>query len=237
MTFVQVIDCKTSRFDEMNRLMDTWLEQTGGKRTATHSLIGKDRSDASHFIEIVEFPSYEEAMRNSNLPETDQIFHDMVALCDEMPTFTDLEVVRDDQLNTANVRKFFELIAMRGELPPLDGLLTESYHHHDPANVQDVIGMDAMRREVEMWRSGFDFAFIVEDQIAEGDKVVTRKVFTGTHRGAFQGIEPTGRPVEIHVIDIVRVAGGQIVEHWNCVDRLGLLAQLGALPETTGAPA
>jgi hypothetical protein len=67
-----------------------------------------------------------------------------------------------------------------------------------------------------------------------GGKVVTRKVFHGTHLGAFQGIEATGREVEIPVIDIVRVEGGRIVEHWNCVDRLGPLAQLGALP---GAPA
>src|SRR5918993_4253163 len=90
MTFVQLIDCRTSRFDEMNRLMDTWVEQTKGKRTATHSVIGKDRSDGSHFVEIVEFPSYEEAMRNSGLPETERIFQEMVALCEEMPTFTDL---------------------------------------------------------------------------------------------------------------------------------------------------
>jgi predicted ester cyclase len=57
--------------------------------------------------------------------------------------------------------------------------------------------------------------------------VVTRKVFHGTHQGPFQGIEPTGREVEIHV----SVRNGQIVEHWNCVDRLGLLAQLGAVPQ------
>ena len=98
MTFVQLIDCRTSRFDEMNRLMDTWVEKTKGKRTATHSVIGKDRADASHFVEIVEFPSYEDAMRNSKLPETDTIFQEMVALCDGMPTFTDLDVVRDDKL-------------------------------------------------------------------------------------------------------------------------------------------
>ena len=66
---------------------------------------------------------------------------------------------------------------------------------------------------------------------------MTRKVFTGTHLGPLQGIEPTGRRVEIHVIDIVRVAGGKIVEHWNCVDRLGLLAQLGALPQLAEASA
>jgi predicted ester cyclase len=70
---------------------------------------------------------------------------------------------------------------------------------------------------------------VIHDQIAEGDKVVTRKVFHGTHRGELMGIPPTGREVQIEVIDIVRVEGGQIVEHWNVVDRRGLLQQLGAL--------
>ncbi len=50
-------------------------------------------------------------------------------------------------------------------------------------------------------------------------------------------MEPTGREVEIHVIDIVRGADGKIVEHWNCVDRLGLLPQLGAVPEMSTGPA
>lgn len=65
---------------------------------------------------------------------------------------------------------------------------------------------------------------------------MTRKVFTGTHRGSFQGVEPTGREVQIHVIDIVRVADGRIIEQWNCVDRLGLLAQLGAVHEMSSSP-
>ena len=98
MTFVQLIECRTDRFDEVNRLMDAWVEQTRGKRTATHAVVGRDRSDASHIVEIVEFPSYEEAMRNSKLPETDRIFREMVALCAEEPTFTDLDVVREERL-------------------------------------------------------------------------------------------------------------------------------------------
>ncbi|MEU1413890.1 ester cyclase [Streptomyces sp. NPDC005731] len=230
MTFVQLIDCRTSRFDEMNRLVDTWLEQTGGRRSATHSLIGKDRSDGSHFIEIVEFPSYEEAMRTSNLPETDQIFHDMIALCDEMPVFTDLVVVRDEQLYVANVRRYFDVVAARGELPPLDGLLAENYHDHDPANEQDTIGMDAMRREIREWRAGFDFAFTVEDQIAEGDKVCTRWSWKGRHTGEFLGIPPTGREVTMTGTTVFRCgADGKIVEGWWQYDRLGLMAQLGEL--------
>ncbi|MEU6216833.1 ester cyclase [Streptomyces sp. NPDC047022] len=230
MTFVQLIDCKTSRFEEMNRLMDTWVEQTKGKRTATHNVIGKDRSDDSHFVEIVEFPSYEEAMRNSSLPETGRIFREMVALCDETPTFTDLDVVRDEQLPAANARRFFEVIAMRGELPPLDGLLTENYHGHDPANAQDTIGMDAVRREIEMWRRAFDFAFIVEDQISQGGRVCTRWTWKGRHTGEFLGIPATGGNVAMTGTTVFRYdSEGKIVEGWWEYDRLGLMAQLGAL--------
>jgi len=230
MTFVQLIDCKTSRFDEMNRLMDTWVEQTKGKRTASHSVIGKDRSDASHFVEIVEFPSYEEAMRNSKLPETDRIFREMVALCDEMPTFTDLDVVRDEQLCAAGARRFFEVVATRGELPPLNDLFVESYHDHDPANEQDVIGLDAFRREVQMWRASFDLAFTVEDQLAQGDRVCTRWTWNGIQRGEFLGIPSSGKKASmtgttIHRFDL----DGKIVEGWWQYDRLGLMDQLGAL--------
>jgi predicted ester cyclase len=93
-------------------------------------------------------------------------------------------------------------------------------------------GAEGIRQQFNGFRAAFpDFRATILDQVAEGDRVVTRKVFHGTHLGPFQGIEPTGREVEINLIDIVRVADGQIVEHWNCVDRLGLLAQLGALPE------
>ncbi|ULR52893.1 ester cyclase [Streptomyces deccanensis] len=230
MTFVQLIDCRTSRFDEMNRLMDTWVEQTRGKRTATHSVIGKDRSDGSHFVEIVEFPSYEEAMRNSGLPETERIFQEMVALCEEMPTFTDLDVVRDEQLYAANARRFFETIATEGELPPLDDVLIEDYHDHDPANPQDAIGMDAVRREVGMWRAAFDFSFAIRDQIAQGDRVCTRWTWNATHQGDFLGIAATGREVSMTGTTIHRFSSdGKIVEGWWEYDRLGLMGQLGAL--------
>jgi steroid delta-isomerase-like uncharacterized protein len=230
MTFVQLIDCRTSRFDEMDRLMDTWVEQTKGKRTATHAVVGKDRSDASHFIEIVEFPSYEEAMRNSNLPETGKVFEELVALCDEMPTFTDLEVVRDEQLYAETARRFFEAVAARGELPPLDGLIAEEYHDHDPANEQDTMGMDAMRREIEMWRGGFDFAFSVEDQFGQGDRVCNRWTWRGTHKGDFMGLPATGKQVTMTGTTVFRCReDGKLVEGWWQYDRLGLMGQLGAL--------
>jgi steroid delta-isomerase-like uncharacterized protein len=91
-------------------------------------------------------------------------------------------------------------------------------------------GAEGVRQQFEAFRAAFpDFHAVIHDQIAEDDKVVTRKVFHGTHHGELMGIAPTGREVQIEVIDIVRIEDGQIVEHWNVVDRLGLLAQLGAL--------
>jgi predicted ester cyclase len=91
-------------------------------------------------------------------------------------------------------------------------------------------GAEGVRQQFEAFRAAFpDFHAVIHDQIAEGDKVVTRKVFHGTHRGELLGIAPTGREVQIEVIDIVRIEDGKIVEHWNVVDRLGLRQQLGAL--------
>jgi predicted ester cyclase len=80
----------------------------------------------------------------------------------------------------------------------------------------------------DMFHAAFDgFAVEVLDQLAEGDKVMTYKVFTGTHTGEFMGIPPTGARVRFAVMDIVRLADGQIVEHWGLVDQADLLRQLG----------
>ncbi|MEU0970198.1 ester cyclase [Streptomyces sp. NPDC005917] len=230
MTFVQLIECRTSRPDEMDRLMDRWFAQTQGKRTATHAVVGRDRSDASHVVEIVEFPSYEEAMRNSNLPETDKVLHEMLALCDGMPTFTDLDVVRDERLYADTARRFFETIAAGGPLAPLDGLITEDCHDHDPANEQATIGMDAIRREFGVWRDAFDFSFLVEDQIAQDDRVCTRWTWTGVQKAEFLGLPNTGRQVTMTGMTIHRFDDdGKIAEIWWQYDRLGLMGRLGAL--------
>lgn len=71
-SFLLLIDYKTTRVDEVQALLSQWIEATGGVRTATRTTVGRDRDDAAHFIEILELPSYEEAVRNSNLHETAQ---------------------------------------------------------------------------------------------------------------------------------------------------------------------
>ncbi|MBT2386792.1 ester cyclase [Streptomyces sp. ISL-11] len=230
MAFVQLVDCKTRRYDEMNRLMDQWLELTEGKRTATHSVIGRDRSNSDHYVEIIEFPSYEEAKKNSDLPETNRVFEEMVALCDGMPTFTDLEVLRDEQLNKATALRFFEEIAEGGDLDLMDELFAGDYRDHDIAKEEEsVVGCAAMKEDVAAWRAAFDFTFAVHDQVAEGDRVVNRWTWRGTHHGDFLGIAPTGRQVEMEGVTIYRFREGRIQEGWWIFDMLRLLRMLGAV--------
>jgi hypothetical protein len=90
--FVQIIDYRTSVPDEIIALQEEWLEATQGKRTAIASLTCLDREDG-HYVSLVEFPSYEEAMANSNLPETREFAGRLAALCDAPPVFHDLDVV------------------------------------------------------------------------------------------------------------------------------------------------
>jgi predicted ester cyclase len=131
---------------------------------------------------------------------------------------------------TAIVRRFVDEYQTGASKSAFTELLhPEVLDHSRPPGVAP--GAEGVRQQFDGFRAAFDgFRAEILDQIADGDKVVTRKVFRGTHTGSFQGIEPTGAEVAIHVIDIVRVADGRIVEHWNIVDRLGLLTQLGALP-------
>ncbi|MGW2207564.1 ester cyclase [Streptomyces sp. NPDC001774] len=227
MTFVQVIDCKTSRADELNRLMDAWVEATQGKRTATHSIVGRDRADSTHVVEIVEFPSYEEAMKNSDLPETDRIFREMVALCDSEPSFTDLDVMRDEQLNKIVVRSFFENVINAKNVGAADAVCTPGYREHDPSLSSYDIGLEQAKAENQEIMAAFEPVAAVESMVAEGDMVCARVSFKGRHVGTYQGMEATGREVSGTGHATFRCTGGRIAESWWNFDDLGLLKQLG----------
>lgn len=75
-----------------------------------------------------------------------------------------------------------------------------------------------------------DARITVDDSISEGDIVASRWTITGTHRGEFQGVPPTGRNVTINGVDFSRVVNGTIAEHWAQFDLLGLMQQIGAIP-------
>jgi hypothetical protein len=95
--FVQVIQYKTSKFDDMQKLVDKFREQTAGRRTTVRAMVCSDRDNPGQFMTIVEFPSYEEAMRNNDLPETASLAEGMQKLADGPPTFHNLDVERVEE--------------------------------------------------------------------------------------------------------------------------------------------
>ena len=92
-------------------------------------------------------------------------------------------------------------------------------------------GAEALKQVTEILLQAFpDIHATVEDLIEEGDKVVGRMVITGTHRGEYMGIPPTGKSVTYNEIFIFRFAGGRIAETWGVADVLAQMRQLGMLP-------
>lgn len=127
-------------------------------------------------------------------------------------------------------RQFVQEVQSEGKLERVDDFLAEDIVDRTPFP-----GMpgtrESARQAFAMLRAAFpDHDAVVIEMVSEGDKVATYKTFNGTHLGEFMGIPPTGKPVSIRVMDIVRYADGKIVEHWNVVDMAGLLQQLGAMP-------
>src|SRR6059036_3004205 len=96
MGFIQIIEYKTTRIDELNAALDGWLDKTKGKRAATRGTQTKDRDAPNTYVQIVEFPSYDDAMANSKLPETGEFAAQLAALCDGPPMFRNLDVVREE---------------------------------------------------------------------------------------------------------------------------------------------
>ena len=96
MAFVQLIDMKTSKFDDISDLNQQWRKATEGKRTLRRSLVGRDRNDPNHFVVIAIFDDYESAMTNSNLPETGEFGEKQTALLDGPPQFIDLDIIQDE---------------------------------------------------------------------------------------------------------------------------------------------
>ena len=129
------------------------------------------------------------------------------------------------------VCRFFAEVLSQGQLAVVDELLAPTYINYFPGLPEPVRGPEAFKRFGTGWLAAFpDMHFTVEDLIAEGDKVVARSTIRATHQGAFMGIPPTGTQVMGTAIDILRLSGGKIVEHWVEMDTQGLLQQLGAVP-------
>jgi steroid delta-isomerase-like uncharacterized protein len=117
--------------------------------------------------------------------------------------------------NKALVREWLDEVLTRGNTRRIDELFTPNYVLHDPSLAQEVHGHEGVKRFAATFRSASpDVCFTIEDQIAEGDMVVTRWTARGTHRGNFLEIPPTGNEMTVTGIEFDRVLNGRIDEAW-----------------------
>ena len=113
-----------------------------------------------------------------------------------------------------------------------DEIIAPDHVHHDPTLPDIPPGPEGQKQVVNLYRGAFTNAHIsIEDQVAEGDRVVTRWTSSGTHQGELMGVAPTGNQVRITGITINRVSGGKIVESWTNYDALGMMQEIGAIPK------
>jgi len=131
--------------------------------------------------------------------------------------------------NKAVVRSAIDALNQKNWAALYDELTAPDFVLHDASTT--IQGLEAYKQFISTFLTAFpDTHFTIEDVIAEGDTVVTRQTFRGTHAGDFDGIPPTGKQVTASAIDITLVANGKRVEQWFNGDDLGLLQQLGVIP-------
>ena len=134
------------------------------------------------------------------------------------------------------VRRFYEDVLVAGDLDVVDEIAAPDYVEHDHLPGQGD-GLQGLKERAIMLKEGLAVRFTIEDVIQGGDKLVVRWTNSGTHVGEFGGIPPTNKSFSVAGIDIYRLEGGKLAEHWHVIDQLSLLQQLGLIPTPEGADA
>jgi predicted ester cyclase len=130
--------------------------------------------------------------------------------------------------NKALLRRVYDEVMSGGNLDLLDEVIAPNMVDHESGNN----GPEGVKEMMSMFRTAFpDLKVTVDDLLADGDKVIARATFSGTHKGEFMGIAGTGKRVDMPMIDIVRIENGKFAEHWGISDNMAMMQQLGAVPE------
>jgi len=134
--------------------------------------------------------------------------------------------------NKSVVRRLFDELWNKGNLLVADELIAPTYLHHDDSTPDLGKGPEGEKKRVNLYRTAFhDLRLNIEELLADGETVVARWSCRGVHKGELNGIAPTGKQIAITGVTICRLANGKIVEGFVNWDALGLMRQLGAVPE------
>lgn len=133
------------------------------------------------------------------------------------------------EANKGVVGRFYDAFN-RHDLAALDEIVADAYVDHNPGPGQ-APGREGLKQVFSLFQAAFpDLHIVVDNLVAEGERVISRQTASGTHSGEFLGLLPTGKHVKFIAMDEHRVANGRIVETWHLEDLLGLMYQLGAMP-------
>jgi steroid delta-isomerase-like uncharacterized protein len=133
--------------------------------------------------------------------------------------------------NKAIVRRLYEEVWNKRRVELVDELMSPSHAMHDSHLPDSGVGPEAYKRNVARFVTGFpDLHLAVEDMVAENDKVAVAWTISGTHKGEFRGVSPTGKKVSLEGITINHIANGKIMDSYVSADYLGLMQQLGVAP-------
>jgi predicted ester cyclase len=154
-----------------------------------------------------------------------------VAKVDSPSRCSERREVSEEDANRAVVRRWIETFNNPYTLQTEVDVLAPGYIAHAPW-LPGPLDLEAWTQFTASFVEAFpDLRLTVEDILSGGNMVAARVAFRGTHRGEFQGIPPTGKEVAFSSIEIDRMVDGKVAEHWFEMDLLGLMRQLGAIPE------
>ncbi|HET9905083.1 MAG TPA: ester cyclase [Anaerolineales bacterium] len=136
------------------------------------------------------------------------------------------------ETNKTVSRRFFDEVFSKGNLAVADQIIVKDQVNSGPGNPSGLLpGLEGTKQLVTMYRNAFpDVHFTIDEQIAEGDKVMTRWTAHGTHQGELAGIPATGKSSTVTGIAIDRLVNGKIAESWGIFDEFGMMQQLGVIP-------
>jgi steroid delta-isomerase-like uncharacterized protein len=136
------------------------------------------------------------------------------------------------EANKATARRFYDEFLNKGDTSVVDAVCTPNVVIHAPPSPPGIApGTEGLKQMIGMYRTAFpDFHVTVDEMVSEGDVVVVRMTFQGTHTGDLMGIPPTGNKINIQGVDFLRFVGGKAAEVWHHEEELLMWQQLGVAP-------
>ena len=137
--------------------------------------------------------------------------------------------------NKKTARLAFEAFEKK-DLTLLDRITDPNYKLHFPGSPTPLNYEESKKLQTDYTRAFPDMKITIVNQVAEGDCVVTQMTYTGTHKGELQGVTATGKKVKVTGMSLQKITNGKITEEWAEFDALGMMQQIGAIPEMATQP-